>query len=294
MAMHPTDHVAAPRRHRCLGKRRRKIMIPVRRFSCDTSMRYYTGFRCFFRSIHTRREPVRLPETTTLSILDFPPQPRPTRPLSSLMRKAKTLVFNGPKGEVVVPLHYFVNMSWGAVPDSKIRTITFSVEDENARVQRSIWGLTRALCANAIKGVEEGHVVTLRLVGVGYRASVEPDPLPRKHPFEVELERSRGHWYAPEQKQTEMDRIKRLIESSGANERLHMRLGFSHPVLVPIPYGIKAVCETPTLIKLQSVDKQLLGQFAQSVRQIRKPEPYKGKGVFLNDEQIKLKTPKKK
>lgn len=259
---------------------------------CCTSVRRVIPSNVRF--IHTRRKPVDLPETTKLSILDFPPQPRPTRPLSSLMRKAKTLVFDGPKGEVVVPLHHFVNMKWGEVSDSKSRTIAFSVEDENMKIQRSIWGLTRALCANAIKGVEQGHEVTLRLVGVGYRASIEPDPLPRKHPFEVELERGRGHWYSPEQKQAEIERVKRFIEKSGKNERLHMRLGYSHPVLVPIPHGIKAECVSPTFIKLTSVNKALLGQFAQSVRQYRKPEPYKGKGIFINNEQIKLKTPKKK
>ena len=250
--------------------------------------------RCAVRSIHTRRKPITIPESIKLSILDFPPQPRPTRPLSALMRRAKTLVFNGPKGEVVVPLHHFVNMVWADNPETKQRNVTFAVENEDIKLQRGIWGLTRALCANAIKGAQDGHEVTLRLVGVGYRASIEPDPLPRKHPLEVELERGRGHWYAAEQKQTEIDRVKRLIEASGPNQRLHLRLGYSHPVLVPIPYGVQAETPSPTTIKLSSADKELLGQFAQSVRQFRKPEPYKGKGVFINDEQIKLKTPKKK
>ena len=156
------------------------------------------------------------------------------------MRRAKTLVFNGPKGEVVVPLHHFVNMVWADNPETKQRNVTFAVENEDIKLQRGIWGLTRALCANAIKGAQDGHEVTLRLVGVGYRASIEPDPLPRKHPLEVELERGRGHWYAAEQKQTEIDRVKRLIEASGPNQRLHLRLGYSHPVLVPIPCGVQA------------------------------------------------------
>ncbi|KAL4401564.1 54S ribosomal protein L6 mitochondrial [Malassezia pachydermatis] len=254
----------------------------------------HSAIPTLLRAIHTRREPVKMPETTTMTVLDFPPQPRPTRPLSALMRKAKTLVFTGPKGEIVVPLHHFVNTNWGEDAETKLRTISFSIEDENSKLQRGIWGLTRALCANAIKGVEEGHEVSLRLVGVGYRASVEPDPLPRKHPLEVELERGRGHWYAADQKQTEIDRAKRLVESSGQNERLNLRLGYSHPVLIPIPYGIKAQTPSPTVIKLTSANKENLGQFAQTIRQYRKPEPYKGKGIFIGDEQIKLKTPKKK
>lgn len=261
---------------------------------CATTTRIALASASNVRSIHTRREPVSMHDSTKVTVLDFPPQPRPTRPLSALMRKAKTLVFNGPKGEIVVPLHHFVNMAWGEDAQSKQRTLTFSIEDENVKVQRGVWGLTRALCANAIKGVQEGHEVSLRLVGVGFRASVEADPLPRKHPLEIELERGRGHWYARDQKQTEIDRAKRLVESSGPNQRLNLRLGYSHPVLLPIPYGVKAETPSPTVIKLTGANKELLGQFAQTIRQYRKPEPYKGKGIFIGDEQIKLKTPKKK
>ena len=210
------------------------------------------------------------------------------------MRKAKTMVFSGPNGEVVVPLHYFVQVKWKEDAETKERSVAFGIQDESVKVQRGIWGLTRALCANAVKGVVDGHEVRLRLVGVGYRASVEKDPMPRKHPLQVELERSRGHWYAPDQKQTEIDRAERLVNASGPTERLHLRLGYSHPVLLPIPYGIKAATPNPTTIVLTSANKELLGQFAQEIRHYRKPEPYKGKGIFINDEQIKLKSPKKK
>lgn len=245
------------------------------------------------RQAHTRAEPVRIPPSTSLTILDFPPNPRPTRPLSALMRKAKTMVFNGPKGEAIVPLHHFVKMSTeeGNNGDS---VISFEIEDETVKKQRGVWGLTRAICANAVKGVEEGHEVTLRLVGVGYRATLEPDPLPRKHQLQVELERSRGHWYAPGQRETEIARAQRIIEQSGPNMRLNVRLGFSHPVILPVPYGIKAQVPSPTQIVLWSVNKELVGQFAQDIRRWRPPEPYKGKGVFIGDEKIKLKTPKKK
>lgn len=204
------------------------------------------------------------------------------------------MVFNGPKGELVVPLHHYVVLTQGTDEKTGHRTLAFSVEQSKIQQQRGMWGLTRALCANAIKGVEEGHEVSLRMVGVGYRASVEPDPYPQKHQFMIDLERGRLHWYNKEQKQTETDRVKRLMESSGKNMRLHMRLGFSHPILLPIPYGIQAETPTPTTIKLRGVDKEKLGQFAQKIRSYRKPEPYKGKGIFINDETIKLKTPKKK
>ncbi|WFD29650.1 54S ribosomal protein L6 mitochondrial [Malassezia sp. CBS 17886] len=246
------------------------------------------------RLAHTRREPVHLRPTTTVTVLDFPPNPRPTRPLSRLMRKAKTMVFCGPNGELAVPLHHFVNVDWAEVPETNERSIAFSVEDDSVKLQRGVWGLTRAQCANAAKGVEDGHETSLRLVGVGYRASVEPDPIPRKHQLHIELERSRGHWYAPDQKQAEMERAQRLVEASVPPQRLHLRLGYSHPVLLPVPYGIKAETPQPTSIVLRSADKEKLGQFAQEIRNWRKPEPYKGKGIFVGGETIRIKAQRKK
>ena len=284
-----TDRVCASALRRMAAEVSRTLVGATRRWA-SLSVTRVIGTR----GMHTRREPVIVPSTTQCAVLDFPPQPRPTRPLSALMRKAKTLVFSGPNGEIVVPLHHFVHTVWGEDATTKQRTVSFSIADESLKEQRGIWGLTRALCANAVKGVEEGHEVSLRLVGVGFRASVEADPLPRKHPLEVELERGRGHWYAPEQRQTEIDRAKRLVETSGPTERLHLRLGYSHPVLIPVPYGIKATTPSPTTILLRSANKEHLGQFAQTIRQFRKPEPYKGKGIFIGDEQIKLKTPKRK
>ncbi|WFD35632.1 54S ribosomal protein L6 mitochondrial [Malassezia cuniculi] len=246
------------------------------------------------RAVHTRAAPVVVPESVNVSVVDFPPQPRPTRALSSLMRKAKTIVFSGPNGEIAIPLHHFVQTKWATDEATKQRTVTFSIEDESVKLQRGVWGLTRATTANAVKGVTEGHEAKIVLVGVGYRASVEPDPLPKQHIFFSDLERSKGHWYAEGQKKEQIERTQRLIEASGPNMRLHLRLGYSHPVLIPIPYGVTATVPQPTQIILRSADKELLGKFAQDIRRWRVPEPYKGKGIFVNGETIRLKTPKKK
>ena len=246
------------------------------------------------RAVHTRAAPVLVPDNVDVSVLDFPPQPRPQRPLSAIMRKAKTMVFNGPNGEIALPLHHFVLVKWDKDEQSKQRTVTFDIEDECVKVQRGIWGLTRANTANAIQGVTKGHELKLTLVGVGYRGSVEPDPLPRQHVFFSELERSAGHWYAPDQKKAQIERIQRLIARTGENKRLHLRLGFSHPVLIPIPYGVTAEMPQPTVIYIRSADKELLGQFAQEIRRWRVPEPYKGKGIFINDQKIKMKAGKRK
>jgi large subunit ribosomal protein L6 len=75
---------------------------------------------------------------------------------------------------------------------------------------------------------------------------------------------------------------------------LELSLGYSHPVVYPIPDGIKITCERPTAIKVEGVDKRLVGQVAAEIRGFRGPEPYKGKGIRYTTEQIRRKEGKKK
>jgi len=116
---------------------------------------------------------------------------------------------------------------------------------------RMMWGTTRALIQNMVKGVSDGFSKTLEITGTGYRAAVQ-----------------------------------------GPN--LEINLGFSHPVIYPVPAGIKISCERPTSIKVEGVDKRLVGQVASEIRAFRPPEPYKGKGARYSDEVIRRKEGKKK
>ena len=75
---------------------------------------------------------------------------------------------------------------------------------------------------------------------------------------------------------------------------LEINLGFSHPIVYPVPEGIKITCERPTAIKVEGVDKRQVGQVAAEIRGFRGPEPYKGKGVRYTDEVIRRKEGKKK
>ena len=73
-----------------------------------------------------------------------------------------------------------------------------------------------------------------------------------------------------------------------------LQLGYSHEVRFSIPDGIKITCERPTLIKVNGIDKQKVGQAAANIRKYRKPEPYKGKGIRYQNEYILRKEGKKK
>ena len=76
------------------------------------------------------------------------------------------------------------------------------------------------------------------------------------------------------------------------NDKLELALGFSHPVNVQAPDGITFEVPTPTHVAVVGIDKEVVGQVAANIRKIRKPEPYKGKGVRYRDEYVMRKAGK--
>jgi large subunit ribosomal protein L6 len=119
------------------------------------------------------------------------------------------------------------------------------------RPARMMWGTTRALIANMVRGVSTGYARTMEINGTGYRAQVQ-------------------------------------------GKNLVLNLGYSHEVVYPVPEGIRISCERPTSIRVEGVDKRLVGQVAAEIRTFRPPEPYKGKGVKYEAEVIRRKEGKKK
>ncbi|KAH9950541.1 ribosomal protein L6 [Amylocystis lapponica] len=188
---------------------------------------------------HIGKAPVRFPPTVTLT-------PSPT-----------AVAVQGPLGTTSVPLHPYMRL---AFPDP--HTLALTVDDASEKKQRAMWGLTRTLIANAVEGMTVGFTVPVHLVGVGYRAALEPDP--------------------------------RGAGAGRGGTRLNMKLGFSHAVYVSVPPHIRAEVPAPTRIVLSCTDKHLLGLFAAQVRKWRPPEPYKGKGIFVGNERVRIKSVKKK
>ena len=77
-------------------------------------------------------------------------------------------------------------------------------------------------------------------------------------------------------------------------KNLQLSLGYSHPVLYPIPHGIELAVEKQTRITVKGIDKQKVGQVAAEIRGFKKPEPYKGKGIRYIGEQVRRKAGKAK
>jgi large subunit ribosomal protein L6 len=138
---------------------------------------------------------------------------------------------------------------------------TLQIEDKQIRKQREMWGTTRAYLQNHITGVSEGHSAILVFVGVGYRASVEATATTKQPEY-------------PGQK------------------FVNLKVGYSHPIELGIPLGVTASTPQPTRLLLEGSDKETVMQFAAEIRAWRKPEPYKGKGIFVNGETIRLKNKK--
>jgi len=76
--------------------------------------------------------------------------------------------------------------------------------------------------------------------------------------------------------------------------KLNLTVGYSHPVVINMPAGIKVETPTPTEILIKGADRQRVGQVASEVRAVRPPEPYKGKGIRYADEKVVIKETKKK
>jgi len=166
---------------------------------------------------------------------------------------------------------------------------TLAVERPNdERQSKALHGLSRTLINNLVVGVTEGYEKKLEIVGVGYR--VVP-----KGPTQLEFALGFSH---PVVGVTEG--FTKELEIIGVGYRataqgdtaIELALGFSHPVRVDAPPGITFEVPAPTRIAVKGIDKEAVGQVAANIRKIRKPEPYKGKGVRYAGEVVRRKAGK--
>lgn len=149
----------------------------------------------------------------------------------------------------------------GELKETIDRDITVSVADGQVNLtrptdqirHRAMHGLYRSLVSNMVKGVTEGYKKELELVGVGFKAA-------------------------------------------NTGNLLDLALGYSHNIVIEIPKELKVATVTEKgqnpKIMLEGIDKQLIGQVAAKLRSLRKPEPYKGKGVKYAGEVLRRKAGK--
>lgn len=167
------------------------------------------------------------------------------------------LTVKGPKGTLTQEVHpkalITMNTAEGA------NEVIVDVAKKEDKREKALWGLFRSLVQNMVDGVNTGYTKQLDVVGVGFKAEV------------------RG-------------------------TTLVLNLGFSHPIDFEIPAGVEVkvekdpakvtILQYQTTITLTGIDKQLVGQVAANIRELKKPEPYKGKGIKYSDETIIRKAGK--
>ena len=161
-------------------------------------------------------------------------------------------IVKGPLGESRLDIAEFVNVDINK--ENSETTITVAVQDSKHKPQRQMWGTTRSLLNNTIAGVSEGHISILKFVGTGFRAALE--------------------------------------KNEEGKEYISLKVGYCVPIPVEIPEGITVKLPLPHRMIIEGTDKQAVKLLAASIRKHRQPEPYKGKGIFVDGETIKLKARK--
>jgi large subunit ribosomal protein L6 len=167
--------------------------------------------------------------------------------------KGQTVKLTGPKGNMEMDCHPLIQLE---LDESNAQILVNNPDPENRR-GKQLHGTMRALIANMMTGVTTGFERKLEIYGTGYN-----------------------------------------VKEQGG--KLVLQIGFCHPVEMSIPKGVSVAIEVPATrgndvpakFSLAGMDKCVLGQFAATIRRVRPPEPYKGKGIRYADEVVRRKVGK--
>ncbi len=164
------------------------------------------------------------------------------------------------KGNVVTVTGPKGTMSWPHAKGVAVKVDGSAIlvtRDSDQSSHRALHGTTRALLNNMVIGVSQGYTQKMEIYGTGYSCSLQ-------------------------------------------GQSLDLNVGYSHPIKLSVPQGLKVTIdvpqtkgdETPARLTLTAIDKQVIGSFARAIQDARPPEPYKGKGVRYEGEQIRRKAGK--
>ena len=177
-------------------------------------------------------------------------------PAGVKVRLADGKVFvEGPKGKLDLAYHRAMQVEY----DDKAKAVNVKRPD-NERLNRALHGLTRSLIANMVQGVTKGYEKKLLIEGIGYQARID-------------------------------------------KKSVVLTVGYANAITLTPPDGVTVEVADPqgkqlrpgdagTLVIVRGADKQKVGQFAAEVRRSRPPEPYKGKGIRYENEQVRRKEGK--
>lgn len=190
-------------------------------------------------------------------------------------KKKQFLVFSGVLGFTLLDLTKIDPTGLGGIKigedEKKLCTVFFFSQS------KTLFYSLKTLLKNKIRGVTVGFLVSLRIVGVGYRASLE-----KKKNEKIEETKEGVHTL--------------LALPSGKSEKdvYNFKLGYSHKVKYQVPDSIRVFLLEPTFLGLFGIDKNQVSQVASKIRSFKVPERYKGKGIRFTTEKITLSQGKRK
>lgn len=213
--------------------------------------------RCFS---FVGKRPIVLEEGVTLSKQPIVADPQVKQHTHRTVPFVECITVSGPLGSLQQPLANGLELTANAAVIKHAGQTGYSLALDEAvyaacnkyqkKFLRSMWGLTNTLLQNMAQGVHCGWHAVVRCVGVGYKVKLDE-----------------------------------------AQQNVVLRVGFSHPVTLRIPPNIARVSvhAANTKLLLMGTDRQRVSEFAHRLRRIRKPNVYTGKGIYVDDETVKLK-----
>jgi len=165
-----------------------------------------------------------------------------------------------------------------------LETNTFQIfVKKTSKNSKSFFGSLQTFYTKIFHGVSQGFLVSLELVGVGFRALPYTEPQKGEESLKVQ---NSAHNSVPQ--------ILHFHQSPKISSFVELKIGQSHPLICSVPQNLRVFFVKPTLLSFYGLDHHALTQFTAHLRQLRLPDPYKGKGIRLKGQVIPLKIGKKK
>ena len=176
----------------------------------------------------------------------------------------QTFQFSGPLGTLEYQKSQIDSLGLALTSLEPLRLQIFV--KKTSKNSKSLFGSLQTFYTKIFHGVSQGFLVSLELVGVGFRAF--------------------------EHQKTEITPSKFLLEKSSS--LVEFKIGQSHQIIAPVPENLRVFFMKPTILSFYGLDHNQLTQFTANIQKFRLPDPYKGKGIRLKGQVIPLKIGKKK
>ncbi len=216
-----------------------------------------------------------------------------------ILLQQNSISFKGPLGFLEVNMTKIDSLGLGFLHmNTKSNELEIYVK-KVSKESKAFFGSLLSFFQNNIYGISQGFLIYLELIGVGYRAILHENKNQESASQRSLMKSSLIN--VSDRKTTESISIIQKTPSRFTStllpnsfQQIELKIGQSHEIFFQVPQNIRAFSVKPTLFCLYGLDKQQVTQIASEIRNLRSPEPYKGKGIRYKDEIVRIKVGKKK